>query len=112
MNRTRTTTRAILVHTDFAPRGEREPYDLPTAAWLAEVHPERVRHYCRLGLVSGTENPDRDPFPFTDQSVFELRRIEYLRREEGVNLRGIRIILDLLRRNESLLETLDFHRQL
>ncbi len=110
MKSQRTTTRAVLVRTGFDPEPAREPYSLNTAARLAEVHPDRVKHYCRLGLLPGVPDPESREAAFTDQAVFELRRIEFLRREHGVNLSGIRIILNLWRRNESLVETLRFHR--
>ncbi len=109
MKRQHSTTRAVLVHTDLAYEHVREPYDLATAASLADTHPERIIHYCHLGLISGSPDPKTEKRPFTDQSVFELRRIEFLRREAGVNLTGIRLIIDLLRHNESLREALRFH---
>lgn len=111
MNQTRRTTRAILVPADDE-RTLREPYDLVTAARLAGVHPERIRHYCRLGLLREAPDPDRDELYLTDQSVYELRRIEYLRQDQGVNLRGIRIILDLLHSTENLRETIRFYQSL
>ncbi len=106
------TTQAILVQTEPGQESTREPYDLATAARLAEVHPERIRHYCRLGLLSDSPDPERGELYLDDHAVYEVRRIEYLRREEGVNLRGIRIILDLLRRTERLRDALHFQQGL
>ncbi len=111
MKETRASTHAILVPA-AKEHPLREPYDLDTAAHLADVHPERVRHYCRIGLLGDIVNPDQGEVYLTDHSVYELRRIEYLRQVQGVNLRGIRIILDLLRRTESLRETVRFYQSL
>ncbi len=110
MNQRPTITRAILVHAESEVIRRREPYDLATAARLADIHPDRIKYYCRIGLLQETPDPDRERYPFTDQSLYELRCIEYLRLEEGVNLRGIRIILDLARRMESLESALRFHQ--
>ncbi len=104
------TTRAVLVQTDLDLEASGEFYSLTTAARLAGIHPERLRYYCRIGLLSGFPDPEESGPRFTDHSVYEIRRIEFLRREHGVNLSGIRIILDLMRRNEILTETLRFHR--
>ncbi len=104
------TTRAVLVETDIDLGASGEFYNLTTAARLAGIHPERLRYYCRIGLLSGITDAEESRPRFNDHSVYEIRRIEFLRREHGVNLSGIRIILDLMRRNEVLTETLRFHR--
>ena len=112
MNQTRIATRGVLVPAETDPESAREPYDLATAAHLTGVHPERIRHYCRIGLLEDVPDPGRGEFRLTDHAVYELRRIEYLRVDEGVNLRGIRIILDLLHRTEQLHEALRFHEEI
>ena len=110
MNPSQSSNRAVLVHSESVRSSPGEPYDLATAARLADLHPEKIRYYCRLGLVRDVDDPESGELFLTDHAVFELRRIEYLRRVEGVNLTGIRIILDLIRRTEHLDEALRFHQ--
>jgi DNA-binding transcriptional MerR regulator len=75
----------------------RSTYSLDDAAQLAEVHPELVRYYWRLGLF-GPARGGSGPEPvFDDDAIYELRRIEHYRRHYGVNRRALPLISRLLR---------------
>jgi DNA-binding transcriptional MerR regulator len=76
---------------------ERSTYSLNDAAQLADVHPELVRYYCRLGVFGPVRGAlDLDPV-FDDDTIYELRRIEHYRRHYGVNRRALPLISRLLR---------------
>ena len=81
----------------LADRGARSTYSLDDAARIAEVHPELVRYYWRLGLfgrLAGESGPDP---VFDDDALYELRRMEHYRRHYGVNRRALPLISRLLR---------------
>jgi DNA-binding transcriptional MerR regulator len=74
----------------------RSTYSLDEAAQVADVHPELVRYYCRLGLF-GSDRADSKSEPvFDDDAVYELRRIEHYRRHYGVNRSALPLISRLL----------------
>lgn len=87
--------------------------DRVTLEVLAErtgVHPQRVHDYVEYGLLEPCERAG-DRLLFAPTAVARLRRIERLRRELGVNLSGISIILDLRERLQPLQRELE-RRQL
>lgn len=69
-------------------------FTISVAANLAEMHPQTLRTYDRLGLVV----PQRAKGHGRRYSVRDVRRLRLIQRlsqEEGVNLNGIRHIIDL-----------------
>lgn len=69
-------------------------YVISVAAQLAGMHPQTLRQYDRLGLVS----PDRAPGRgrrYSVRDIAVLREVQRLSHEEGVNLAGIKRILEL-----------------
>jgi MerR family transcriptional regulator/heat shock protein HspR len=69
-------------------------YVISVAAELAGMHPQTLRSYDRLGLV----RPDRAVGRgrrYSARDVALLREVQRLSQEEGVNLEGVRRILDL-----------------
>ena len=89
---------------------ERQSYSLDTVARHAEIHPDLVLHYCRLGLLGDKRMALEPETVFDDDSVFELRRIEYYRRHLGVNRAALPLLISLLHEVERLQEELRFHR--
>ncbi|MCR2052127.1 helix-turn-helix transcriptional regulator [Actinomyces bowdenii] len=73
--------------------GERAVYVVSVAAELAGMHPQTLRQYDRLGLVRPARTRSRGR-RYSHRDVERLRRIQALS-QEGVNLEGIRRILDL-----------------
>jgi MerR family transcriptional regulator/heat shock protein HspR len=75
------------------------PEDAPVfvisvAAQLAGMHPQTLRQYDRLGLV----NPGRTPGGgrrYSARDVALLREVQRLSQEDGVNLAGIKRIIEL-----------------
>ncbi len=67
---------------------------ISVAAELAGMHPQTLRAYDRLGLVS----PQRTAGGgrrYTARDVEQLREVQRLSQEEGVNLAGIKRIIEL-----------------
>jgi MerR family transcriptional regulator, heat shock protein HspR len=94
--------------------GEDAPvFVISVAAELAGMHAQTLRQYDRLGLVS----PGRTPGGgrrYSPRDVALLREVQRLSQEDGVNLAGIKRIIDLESQVEALqarihelLETLD-----
>ena len=63
------------------------------AARLADMHPQTLRGYDRLGLV--VPRRSRGGRLYSLRDVAKLRHIQHLSKDEGINLEGIRRILEL-----------------
>jgi len=68
-------------------------FAIAVAAELAGMHPQTLRQYDRLGLVSPTRTAGRSR-RYSMRDVVQLREIARLS-GEGLNLEGIRRILEL-----------------
>jgi MerR family transcriptional regulator, heat shock protein HspR len=68
-------------------------YVIPVAAELSGMHPQTLRAYERLGLVSPDRRQDKSR-RYSMRDILTLREIQRLSQEEGVNLTGIKLILD------------------
>jgi len=69
---------------------------ISVAARMAGMHPQTLRQYDRMGLVS----PGRTPGGgrrYSERDVVLLREIQRLSQDDGVSLSGIRRIIDLER---------------
>lgn len=74
---------------------EDEPvYVISKAAELAGMHPQTLRQYDRLGLVSPRRTSGRGR-RYSQRDVLQLVEIQRLSHEEGINLAGIKRILAL-----------------
>ncbi len=73
---------------------------ISVAAELAGMHPQTLRQYDRLGLVSPTRTQGKSR-RYTMQDVAKLQEIARLS-GEGVSLEGIRRVLDLVSENQEL----------
>src|SRR5213078_1478035 len=81
----------------FPPDGV--PDDAPVfvisiAATLAGMHPQTLRQYDRIGLVSPGRTSGRGR-RYSARDIALLREIQRLSQDEGVNLSGIKRILEL-----------------
>jgi MerR family transcriptional regulator/heat shock protein HspR len=67
---------------------------ISVAAQLAGMHPQTLRQYDRLGLVSPGRASGRGR-RYSPRDVAQLLAVQRLSQEEGVNLAGIKRVLDL-----------------
>ncbi|OFQ22474.1 heat-shock protein HspR [Actinomyces sp. HMSC062G12] len=74
---------------------------ISVAAELSGMHPQTLRQYDRLGLVIPARTKGRGR-RYTKRDVQRLRDVQRMSQEEGINLAGIRRILELERRVEAL----------
>ncbi len=75
---------------------DRPVFLISVAARLAGMHPQTLREYDRLGLVSPARTAGRGR-RYAKRDIEQLREIQRLSQEEGINLAGIRRILHLER---------------
>lgn len=84
---------------------------ISVAADLCGMHPQTLRQYDRLGLVSPTRTSGKSR-RYTMQDVAKLREVAKLS-AEGVSLEGIKRVLDLVNENAALkLRVRDLEREL
>jgi MerR family transcriptional regulator/heat shock protein HspR len=69
-------------------------YVISVAAQLSGLHPQTLRAYDRLGLVSPGRAAGRGR-RYSLRDILILREVQRLSQEEGVNLSGIKRILEL-----------------
>ena len=69
-------------------------YVISVAAQLSGMHPQTLRAYDRLGLVSPGRSAGRGR-RYSLRDILILREIQRLSQEEGINLQGIKRILEL-----------------
>lgn len=81
---------------DMSHASDAKVFIISVAARLAGMHPQTLRQYDRMGLVS----PGRTPGGgrrYSERDVVLLREIQRLSQDDGVSLSGIRRIIDLER---------------
>lgn len=76
-------------------------YVISVAADLAGMHPQTLRQYDRLGLVSPERTAGRGR-RYSGKDIAKLRLIQQLSQDEGVNLVGIKKIIDLQNQVDAL----------
>ncbi|MFC4529805.1 heat shock protein transcriptional repressor HspR [Sphaerisporangium dianthi] len=69
-------------------------YVISVAAQLSGLHPQTLRQYDRLGLVSPGRTAGRGRL-YSTRDIVMLREVQRLSQEEGINLAGIKRILVL-----------------
>jgi MerR family transcriptional regulator, heat shock protein HspR len=86
----------------LAQRDKLEPvYMISIAAQLTGLHPQTVRLYEKLGLVSPTRINNKNRL-YSETDIERLLQIRRFTQEMGVNLAGVEIILDLLHKMEQM----------
>ena len=81
-------------------------YSIDAVERLARVSRRTILIYCRHGLVSPLADPEFGGYYFNREAIRVLRRIGYLQVTHGVNLAGIKFILDLTAEVQRLRTTL------
>jgi MerR family transcriptional regulator/heat shock protein HspR len=89
---------------------ERGVYVISVAAELAGVHPQTLRMYERKGLLAPKRTMGNSR-RYSQRDVEWVQRIQRLTQEEGVNLAGVRLIIELERELERIQEQLERTRR-
>ncbi|GIH64038.1 MULTISPECIES: heat shock protein transcriptional repressor HspR [Microbispora] len=78
-------------------------YVISVAAQLSGLHPQTLRQYDRLGLVSPGRTAGRGRL-YSTRDIVLLREVQRLSQEHGINLAGIKRILELETENMRMRE--------
>jgi MerR family transcriptional regulator/heat shock protein HspR len=76
-------------------------YVISIAAKMIGLHPQTLRHYENIGLVTPERSEGKIRL-YSPADIDRLRQITRLTDELGVNLAGVQIILDMRERLEQL----------
>lgn len=79
---------------------------ISVAARMAGMHPQTLRQYDRLGLVSPGRSAGRGRL-YSARDILLLREVQRLSQEHGINLAGIKRILELETENMRLREEIN-----
>src|SRR5579862_4152577 len=85
-----------MMNSPFEQSDEMPVYVISVAAELSGMHPQTLREYERRGLVSPGRSAGRGR-RYSMRDILALREIQRLSQDEGVNLAGVKLILDQLR---------------
>ena len=87
-------------------REERGVYIISVAAELAGMHPQTLRIYERKGLLrpSRTAGNTRR---YSERDIEMLRQIHQLTQERGINLAGVKMIVEMERQLDELRRTVE-----
>lgn len=94
-------------NTDWVHQHDRDTpvYVISVAAELAGLHPQTLRQYDRLGLVSPARTGGRNRL-YSARDIERLRQVQALS-ESGITLEGIRRILSLEAEVQMLRDRID-----
>lgn len=79
---------------DLNQADERAVYIISVAAELAGVHPQTLRIYERKGLVR-PHRTQGNTRRYSEADIERLREIQSLTQDEGVNLAGVKLIMEM-----------------
>jgi MerR family transcriptional regulator/heat shock protein HspR len=79
---------------------------ISVAARLLEMHPQTLRKYEREGLIAPSRTAGNLRL-YSDEDLERLRQVKYLVGEQGLNLAGVQLVLDVTRRLRSLQTRVD-----
>jgi MerR family transcriptional regulator/heat shock protein HspR len=82
-------------------REDHAVYIISVAAELAGVHPQTLRIYERKGLVR-PQRTSGNTRRYSDRDIELLREIQDLTQDRGVNLAGVKMIIEMQAELESL----------
>lgn len=73
---------------------ERAVYIISVAAEIAGVHPQTLRMYERRGLVQPQRSQGKAR-RYSERDILRLRAIQALTQDDGINLAGVKKIMEL-----------------
>lgn len=74
---------------------------ISVAARLLEMHPQTLRKYEREGLIAPSRTTGNLRL-YSDEDLERLRQVKYLVGEQGLNLAGVQLVLDVTRRLQAM----------
>jgi MerR family transcriptional regulator, heat shock protein HspR len=80
---------------------ERGVYMISVAAELAEMHPQTLRMYEARGLIRPQRSPKNTRL-YSQRDVERLRHIQRLTSQQGLNLAGVEMVLEMERQVERM----------
>jgi DNA-binding transcriptional MerR regulator len=83
---------------------EEDVYSIEAVVHITRTPRHQIAVYCRHGLISTVAVPEREGWWFDGEAVRELRRIECLRIDYGMNIDGLHVVSELFREVERLRE--------
>ena len=81
-------------------------YIISVAARMADMHPQTLRKYERAGLVSPARTGGALRL-YSDNDVRRLRIIRRLVGELGLNVAGVGVVLEIVRRLQEVMDVLE-----
>ncbi|MER6301407.1 helix-turn-helix domain-containing protein [Kitasatospora sp. NPDC001539] len=90
----RRTRRAATAPPQYVLTEDTPVYVISVAAELSGLHPQTLRQYDRLGLVSPDRTAGRGR-RYSARDIQQLREVQRLSQDEGINLAGIKRIIEL-----------------
>lgn len=96
---------ATSIRSEVGPSVDEPVYVISVAAGLARLHPQTLRQYDRLGLVSPARTSGRNRL-YSLRDILRLREVQRLS-DSGINLTGILRILELENEVEMLRRRID-----
>jgi MerR family transcriptional regulator/heat shock protein HspR len=78
-------------------------YQISVVAQMVETHPQTLRMYERMGLISPQRTRNNIRL-YSEEDVARVRRIQHLTQELGVNLAGVEVVFKLLSEIDRLVE--------
>lgn len=85
-------------------------YSLDNTAYLSGISRRSLLIYCRKGLIKPVFLPPNGTMGFTDQAIYTIRRIEYLRAIHENDLAWINTVFELIGEVERLRAEVRFLR--
>ena len=82
---------------------DRALYVISIAAELAGVHPQTLRMYERKGLIKPARTEGRAR-RYSDRDIERVRLIQSLTQDEGMNLAGVQVVMELSRTVDEMSE--------
>jgi len=87
-------------------------YTLEEAERVSGAPKRNILVYCNSGLIPDVEKSEVQGLLFGDVAIRTIRHVEFLKHVKGINLEGIRVILELQNEVETLRADLQFYREL
>ncbi len=99
-------TTANAQHTEAPAERQRPVYHISIVAEIVDTHPQTLRTYERMGLVSPQRTRNNVRL-YSEDDVEQVRRIQHLTQELGVNLAGVEVVFKLLQEIEKMRQEIE-----